>query len=459
MSIDKPQENGHRQYRSSSSFEPAQDVYGSTETYTWAYRPEPPNPLKELIDIVKGALWSTGFISFICFLTLSVAILFAVTPGIQDWINTPSESSELPIEVLFLLIPLPVGFLELSGGAFQVWHLLILSILAVCFFYAVYSLFLSWRSKKKGAIESLVVPEKAKSGLEGVAKMFMAVSFFSLIYYLFLEAFGVSPNAPLFDEFSTNELLYELFSASVYEELISRLLLIGAPLLLIALMFRWKRPYFKFLLGGGMKLNVITLSLIILSALVFAIGHILAWDFWKVPQVLVSGMALGYVFVRFGIFASILLHFSVNFITSSTLEIWPGNFTVEIVISMVFLLWVFAGSYFFIDYSFKFAKKIGVILQEFSGVKPAPTMDSGYSRYPPQEKETELPYQQPPAHPIPPPPERYGPQSTHRGFACPFCGHVSAKYVDRRLICLRCGKAATQQEREEEKIDLTDEKI
>lgn len=384
-----------------------------------------PDPMRELIYIIKASLWSTGFISFFVLLVLSVAFLFAVTPDILSWIITPLPDGEMPQEVLFIIIPLPVGLVWLEGTAFQAYHFVVLGIMTVCFLYAVHRMFRSWLGRKGALGDSVTVPEKARSGLEATAKLFMAVTFFSFFYFLLLDSGGVSPETPAFSDMSTNELLYRLFSASVWEEIVSRAMLIGLPLMLIAVALKWERPYHRFLLGGEMRLNLLTTWLIIISAVVFAFAHVGSWDLWKVPQVLVSGMALGYAFVRFGLFASILLHFSINFVTSWIYELWPEDSVVFVVLGMVVLLWLIAGSYFFLDYTIRFGRKFLSLGR----------LHRGKQR---QER-----------RPVPAQTE------IGRGFVCAHCGNVSARYENGTLTCLRCNRQAVPEKRRtDEKIDL-----
>jgi hypothetical protein len=286
-------------------------------------------------------------------------------------------------------------------------------------------MFASWLDRKKGFEESLTEPEKAGTGIEGVAKLYFAITFFSFVYFLLLEGGGISPTTPAFEEMSMNELLYRLFNAAVWEELVSRSVLIGVPLLVLAVFLRWERPYYRFLIGGGMRLNALTIWLIIISSLVFAFAHVGSWDLWKVPQVLVSGMALGYAFVRFGVHASILLHFSINFVTSWVYELWPEDSIAIIILGMMVLLWIFAGAYFFIDYSLRFGRK-------FVGLGRTPQDEMREAR------------QKMPA----------GIQA-QRGFVCSHCGNISARYENGMLICLRCNEPSnTEVQESEEKIDL-----
>ncbi|KYK25978.1 MAG: hypothetical protein AYK23_03315 [Candidatus Proteinoplasmatales archaeon SG8-5] len=383
-----------------------------------------PEPFKEMLYVMKAALWSTSAISYLVLLVLSVAFLFALTPDIQNWISTPLPNGVMHEEVLFIIFPLPMKFAELDGMAFQAWHIVVLGIFALCFFYGLYRMLGPMLENRKAAEDSLVNPDRAGTGIQTVAKLFFAVTFFSFLYFVFLEGGGVSPDTPAFDQMSTNELLYRLFSASVWEEIVSRSLLIGFPLMLFAAALKWDRPYTKFLLGGGMRLNTLTIWLIIISSVVFALAHVGSWDFWKVPQVLVSGMALGFAFVRFGLYASVLLHFSINFVTSWVYEFASGNEAVEVLLGMVVLLWIIAGSYFFIDFTLKFGKKL-------LGIDRTARKVPEENRHIPVESRTP------------------------GGFVCPHCGNYSARYGNGVLTCLRCNRPYSDEEKiENDKIDL-----
>ena len=437
--------------------------------------------------MLKTMLWSAGFISFIVVITLSLIIVLAMTPEIQGWITTPVPSAEpphlleLPSEHIFIITPWPVLLFSISGAAFQAWHIAILAILMGGFIYAKYDLFKSWASKKGAAILSLTVPEKASSSMEAVCKLFMASIFFSTCYFLFLELINVEMQTPGFDELSRPELIYALFSASVFEELISRVLLIGVPVVLIGLALKWKNPIRK-ILGGGLDITPATFALITFSAVIFAFAHVGGWDYWKVPQVLIPGFALGFAFVRYGLHASMLIHFSIN-LSSAALEIWPDNIVVQALLSVAIIVWIVAGGYFFFRYSADLVKKLA------PGLLPTPV--PAYAPY--QYHGTPPPgyspqgYYQPPAYPYyPPPPPQYHsqwpppppprfclgcglqiqpsynhcphcgksvpplpatPQPTYfqpppldrGGFVCPNCRNTGASYDTGKLICLKCG--------------------
>ncbi len=99
--------------------------------------------------------------------------------------------------------------------------------------------------------------------------------------------------------------------AAVWEEVIVRMAFIGVPMAVLALC-HLRKDFWKYLLGGfGMsRLSVV---LILVSALVFGFGHLSGWGFWKVLPTTITGIALGYLYVRFGIHVSIAFHFLVDY--------------------------------------------------------------------------------------------------------------------------------------------------
>jgi hypothetical protein len=404
--------------------------------------PQPYNPITELVKMFKTIVWSAGFLSFIIVILFSFIIVMAMTPDIQHWITTPTPNAddpsilELPLEYIFIIVPMPVLLFSISGVEFQAWHILILCILFAAFTQAIYGLWKSWLSKSEMMSLSLTAPEKATSSLEAVAKLFMASISFSFVYFIFLSLINVQMNTPAFDELSRPELIYALFSASVFEELISRVLLIGVPLLFIGLALKWKSPV-KGILGGGLDITPITLALIAFSAVIFAFAHVGGWDYWKVPQVLIPGFALGWAFVRYGLHASMLIHFSIN-LSDVAMQIWPDNMVLQGILSMVMLVWVVAGAYFFFRYSRELVRKLAPKLlpapQPVGGA--APGQYYGYAPPPPG-------YYHPPGYYAPPPAYPYYPPPMHQPYAPPpqrFCLGCGRQIQTDYNHCPHCGK-------------------
>jgi len=87
---------------------------------------------------------------------------------------------------------------------------------------------------------------------------------------------------------------YALANASVWEEIVSRVLLLGIPLLAIDYLFR-------------------ECGLALFSAIMFGLAHVGGWDFYKLIPSTVAGLFLAYMFMKHGLYASIMLHFAVDF--------------------------------------------------------------------------------------------------------------------------------------------------
>ena len=142
-----------------------------------------------------------------------------------------------------------------------------------------------------------------------LAQLFVAVLSFNVIYNILLSFGSVSTRTPDFSSLSQWAFIYNLTTAAVYEEIMSRLL---------------------------------TIVLIVFSAVTFGLAHAPGWDYWKVLPTLISGFALGYLFVRKGIFLAILLHFSINFM-SIFLSLLNDNFMPAFIITIVFYYWIGSG--------------------------------------------------------------------------------------------------------------------
>jgi len=99
-----------------------------------------------------------------------------------------------------------------------------------------------------------------------------------------------------------------LANASVWEEIITRVLMIGVPLSVFALMKQGKGPALKALIGGHGSVSVPAAVLIVISAALFGLAHI-GWGIWKIVPTFVMGLLFGYLYVKIGLHATIALHF------------------------------------------------------------------------------------------------------------------------------------------------------
>ncbi|MEM0136758.1 MAG: CPBP family glutamic-type intramembrane protease, partial [Thermoplasmatales archaeon] len=110
-------------------------------------------------------------------------------------------------------------------------------------------------------------------------------------------------------------------NAGLYEELISRVIYIGIPLFVY---YAWsshgkqspsrpeKMPWYRSIWGGGYKFGKPEITVLIISSLIFGFAHVTSWDLSKVPQAALGGLFLGVLYLRFGLYADVLFHFSID---------------------------------------------------------------------------------------------------------------------------------------------------
>ncbi len=357
---------------------------------------------------------------------------------------------------LFVVTPWLVNFAELTGWSFWIYYIFLAAAIAASFAWMLHK---SVRPLKDELMGRAV---KEHSPLFTISTLFMAVLGFNIIFYALVASSGTSPTSPDFDTPETWRIIYGFANASVWEEIVTRVLLLGVPLLLIDALRRSssvkarERKLRQYFLGGGLEIGKVEATLLLFSSTMFGIAHVWSWDLWKIIPAFVAGLAFGYLFLKLGIYASILLHFAFDFL-SVPLEVWPGV-ALELVLGLLSLLWIAVGMAFLVYY---LAKAFGwmtgrrvwpdVPFRTKPASYAAPPPYWGQGGYPPRPP---MPYQgMPPAqypyhpaqHPRPvPAPAQYRPAPPADpgafGYQCQHCGNTEARYEEGQLICTKCGR-------------------
>ncbi len=345
-------------------------------------------------------------------------------------------------------------------------------------------------------LDAISLRLRSMSTWVAVAQAWLAVTFFQLSIVLALNALGSPATSPIqVTPTNTWFLLYDLARASVFEELAFRVLLIGLPMSIGALIFHAGRPSpsggrpkllgaFRYLLGGQLRATssrealLAGWILLFASSAVFGLAHDASWGFWKVVPAAVAGLAFGYLFLRHGIGAAIVGHFLNDYLNAILME-GVGGVALEAVLGL--LLWglLVAGAGFFIWYLIYAWQHLQDLRVRFgahlvrraapTGAAPPPPAwgpappPAGWTGTPPTYGSPPAP---PPAAPPTTPPWSMPPTAASmpvRGgahvpreytptyhpppygfppvrFQCPACGWVEARYDGRRFTCLRCGR-------------------
>jgi hypothetical protein len=390
--------------------------------YPQAYAYQPPSTI-ESVKKFGRLVTLFGLVALLALLVINLIIL-AWSPSII----LPEASNPSNGIVLFIIVPWAnplLGLFELTGLSFGVYNVLLVLAIAVSFAWMVIASVDTFKQEL-----TLKKPKEGHSPLWIVGTVFFAIMAINFIYALILMLLNVEITTPDFASEELWQLLYGLANASVWEELITRVLYIGIPLLLIDLAYHKRKKLWRYFLGGKFEFGGIELALIWASAGIFALGHIVYWDTWKIIPTWIAGLAFGYLFLRLGLYACIMLHFTVDYL-SVPMDIAPGSMAVTLILGLLILFWDLLGSAYIVVYGkrildFLMGKNMAQKSAKPLGPAPTPT---------------------PMAPPPPPPQQRMAPmaappvtRSYKDGFySCTNCGNTEARFVEGKLECLRCG--------------------
>ena len=250
-------------------------------------------------DPYRWLFWAAVASSLLLAVLLSVELIAMLTGTVETW----DWCSDGALNVLVLIPTLEVaGVLE--GLSLQIyWIFLVVAIAAsvLLVFRQSAGAFIS-KDRTAGRIE--------KTPLFWLGLLFSADLLLNLIVGLFnLGGSEIPTDLPLGP---VPDAFLSFANAAVWEEVISRVVYIGIPMALVALVRR-RRDAPLFLLGG-FGISRLSLVLIVVSALVFGFAHESGWGLWKVLPTFISGLVMGYLYVRFGIHVSIAFHFGVDYL-------------------------------------------------------------------------------------------------------------------------------------------------
>ena len=374
-------------------------------------------------------------LTFAAYLVVCLAALVAGIDLVLPVIGDQSYSLHVALVALFPVV-------TISGTALEAWYILLVCTILVS------AGWLAVRSAKKYLDEITMKgrPRDHSPFFDMCALMF-AVLFINTVIVLAMMATGNDPVAPT-ESMADWELLFLLANASVWEELIVRVLLLGLPLIAVDIVrgMNARRPH-KYLIGGGIDIRWGETALVIISSMIFGFAHFEAWGLWKVFPASVAGVAFGYMFLKHGLPAAIMLHFSFDYL-SMPLVVFDASFAVQMIVGIGILLWIGMGLMFTIYFSIRITEFL-TGRRFFEGEAPSRAAVTAGAMQPPrvipppayarsgvpgqemweaerQRQRPDLPF--------------YG--SSRGFFVCSFCGSTRARLdADRGLVCLGCGRS------------------
>ena len=308
------------------------------------------------IEYMKTGLNTVCLIAIFCYFIVVLFSFLLLFPSLMI-VSPELLSSSWDF---FIITPYMIPVFCFNGYYLLGYYLLVVSAILLSFIYIVkkegkeafhlYSKFFKGR-----------IPESSNSFFL-IPQIFLGLVFFDYVYDYIIRFIHVTPKTPSFSTMPLWHFMFSLSNASVHEEIISRILLIGMPLLIADLFRRRKIKIWKYFLGGGFDIGPSSVFLIIFSSLIFSYAHVFGWDFYKILPVFVTGIALGWLFLKKGIYASIILHFSFNYpsVLLRAAEKLPflNLLAVPILffLSVLMVTWIVACPFYFVKYAYKMIK-------------------------------------------------------------------------------------------------------
>lgn len=360
-----------------------------------------------------------------------ITLVYGSTIVVPDILDHPDWAEGV---TLFIVVPFFVDLFTIAGYTLVAYYaFLIVAIVACCawVFLSSYSVFLKELTMK-------AEPRK-HSQIFDISGLIFVEMFALFVAILLATLLGVYEEDTGVDG-STSELLFFLANASVWEELIVRVLMIGLPLLAIDFVFGMKRKKLRrYVLGGEFNFGVPEIVLLVISSIIFGFAHYIGgWDAWVVPWDALGGLTFGYLFLRHGLASAIVLHFAIDY-RGMPMEVFGVS---EGYLVVMFLLWIGLGAVFTVYYFMrigefltgkKYLEERVEYLVPYGQPMPYPPVSPQWIQGNPQNQTNTY---------APGPPRRtvasQSPMSG--GYVCPYCGNTEARWIDGKFQCLRCNR-------------------
>ena len=304
---------------------------------------------KRLVEEENPFLKIGFYIGLVTATLLSFLLLFEYFVAL--W-GIPQVLPHLPDygSTLILVIPVVVDVVSFNGVMSQIYYLMLVLAVTVCLALYAYKSFGPAKNLFKGDDRSI-----RNTAFYDVCVLFSTLFFWEFALILILNALGIETNPlPKRDDWVW---MYEFIEASVWEEVITRMLMIGLPVTLVALLMKQEGKGSLKYLFGGMGFNKFTIVLIFFSALMFAAGHVGGWGWWKFFPTFAFGLITGYLFCKYGVYATIMMHFLTDYVSA---ESWFFNCDSPVATALMIMLLSLAC----IPFTFVYLKRGAVALYD-----------------------------------------------------------------------------------------------
>ncbi|MDA4132423.1 MAG: CPBP family glutamic-type intramembrane protease, partial [Thaumarchaeota archaeon] len=285
---------------------------------------------------MESPRWNAFGIVYAAIIAFTVVLLVLSIPFGVYAVFFTHLSTTYTYQNLIAYFPIYIGLLEFSLPLRPSFGLLFLSLTAL------YAVFLVVAGLQGGGLRR-AVNEACEEGprallrnpLSATTMILGATLLATVVLDLFQTSVGVQTGGLSGDSFL---LFLDLTISPLIEEVGFRFFLIGVPVFVLVLLatrpsarklvktlWRPSAAWEEGALPGAGQLRVpsdtlknFAIFLIAVSSILFGLAHYLSgagWDIGKVSEAALDGVALGYLYVRYGLHASILFHWAVDYAT------------------------------------------------------------------------------------------------------------------------------------------------
>ena len=158
--------------------------------------------------------------------------------------------------------------------------------------------------------------------------LFAVTCFTTLAVIAISHVIGEEITQSFLDEYSTYAMMAMMICAGPEEEILTRAICIGLPVFIVCAIKG--RGSFKDVLGG-FGMSKVAFVFLVISAVIFGLLHLEGWSIMKFPDTFISGMLFGYVYIQYGLHATIVMHSAFDMLATFDM-IYEGTGTVPIII-------------------------------------------------------------------------------------------------------------------------------
>lgn len=255
-----------------------------------------------------GFIFTTGLLAAIqCMLIMffQVCIGWSMTGEVFSYV----EGKEF---TLYYITPHIVDLFTLNDAGTKVLYVLETVIVTACFALMIYQAFMAVRNNH-GDVRALSDTAAYRGTIAMGLMLVVEYAFMILII-----AWGVDiGDTPISAKDDDAKMALSLMNASVYEEILCRLFMVGVPCLIVALLLkRTDCPWWRYLFGGA-KYERWMVVFVLFSSTMFGLAHLDNWATWKFFPTFLFGVIAGYLYLRYGLHATIAMHFINDYLSSS----------------------------------------------------------------------------------------------------------------------------------------------